>query len=151
MDNEKYETLISLLDGAMPVVELWNVTTPSQIEWKKNWLINTRAEINEYVLPDDEPYPHELSNYKQKLTIMNNKIKELLIESGWPKDYINDHFEVNKRGDIESMKRFAELIVKECIDIFQPISIDDQKWSYDEMMESIDIQEKIKQHFGISS
>jgi hypothetical protein len=67
MDNEKYETLISLLDGSMPVVELWNVTTPSQIEWKKNWLINTRAEINEYVLPDDEPYPHELSNYKTKI------------------------------------------------------------------------------------
>jgi hypothetical protein len=82
---------------------------------------------------------------------MNNKIKELLIESGWPKEYINDHFERNKRGDIESMKRFAELIVKECIDIFQPLSIDDPKWSYDEMVELLDIQEKIKQHFGISS
>lgn len=30
--------ILSLLDGAYEIVEIWKATSPSQIEWKKKWL-----------------------------------------------------------------------------------------------------------------
>lgn len=48
MNDEKYEKLISLLDGAYSTVELWEPITPSQIEWKDNWLTDTQNEIGLY-------------------------------------------------------------------------------------------------------
>ena len=34
----KYDDARSLLDGAYEVVELFNPQTPSQVEWKQQWL-----------------------------------------------------------------------------------------------------------------
>lgn len=46
-----------LLDGAMPVVELWPAKTPAQIEWRLNWLANTRAALQSQgeTIPGTEP------------------------------------------------------------------------------------------------
>lgn len=42
-DQSKHDEMLSLIDGCYEVVELWNATTPSQIEWKRNWLERARA------------------------------------------------------------------------------------------------------------
>jgi len=47
---------------------------------------------------------------------MNEKIKVLMMKAGmFPDDYLNEHWEKNKRGDIEAAKTFADLIIKECL------------------------------------
>ena len=86
---------------------------------------------------------------------MNTKIKELLIESGWPSEYINNHFDRNKRGDIESMKKFAELILQECIGVIESYEIPEgnteagfmaAEWTYDALKT---IRDEINEKFGI--
>jgi len=39
------ESLKSLIDGAKVAVELFEATSPAQIEWKKNWLRNARTAL----------------------------------------------------------------------------------------------------------
>jgi hypothetical protein len=36
--EEKIDDLKTLVDGASIAVELFNTTTPAQIEWRKKWL-----------------------------------------------------------------------------------------------------------------
>ena len=83
--------------------------------------------------------------------MLNEKIKELAKKSGAT-------FLQSSDGKVEyvdynqtffDMEKFAKLIIQECIDIFEPPKIDDPKWSYDHSMLCMDIQDKIKQHFGI--
>lgn len=60
---------------------------------------------------------------------MNERIKELWNKAG------GDHWDSNQMGSyyhINNPEKFAELIVRECIDIVP--------WMY---------EEKIKQHFGV--
>jgi hypothetical protein len=42
--NERIAELATLCDGASIAVELFNATTPAQIEWKKKWLDNFKEE-----------------------------------------------------------------------------------------------------------
>lgn len=35
---ERLEEMLGLIDGCFEVVEIWKVTTPSQIVWKKQWI-----------------------------------------------------------------------------------------------------------------
>lgn len=67
---------------------------------------------------------------------MNRKIKELADKT----DILGSYDELNK---------FAELIIQECINIFEPPKIDNPKWSYDHSMLCLDIQDKIRRHFGM--
>ena len=71
---------------------------------------------------------------------MNQRIKELAEQAGITlsqKDY--SYYWVESAEDIE---KFAELIVKECMDLVasRPY-VDDGNWSHPSMM--------IKQHFGV--
>lgn len=72
-----------------------------------------------------------------------NKIKEFEMTST---TVVGDYSYCEDRLNTE---KFAKLIIQECIDIFEPPKIDDPKWSYDHSMLCLDIQDKIKQHFGI--
>lgn len=36
------QTMMSLLDGAYEIVEMWKATVPSQFVWKENWLRKVR-------------------------------------------------------------------------------------------------------------
>lgn len=67
---------------------------------------------------------------------MNRKIKELADKT----DILGSYDELNK---------FAELIIQECINIFEPPKIDNPNWSYDHSMLCLDIQDKIRRHFGL--
>lgn len=78
---------------------------------------------------------------------MHDKIKELLVEAGWPSEYINAHFEVNKRGDIEAMKRFAELVITECMEQCNPEQ--GIKYSPNSLSARAHCRERIQKHFGI--
>ena len=35
-------SLMELVDGALPIVEIFDAESPSQIEWKKNWIKTAR-------------------------------------------------------------------------------------------------------------
>lgn len=37
--------LETLVDGALPIVELWKAESPAQIEWKKRWVKNAREAL----------------------------------------------------------------------------------------------------------
>jgi uncharacterized paraquat-inducible protein A len=43
---KNYETLKSLIDGAMPVVEIWKAETPAQEVWKEKWLRQAREVVD---------------------------------------------------------------------------------------------------------
>lgn len=64
---------------------------------------------------------------------MNERIKELLIESGYPNFYAI--------VDGEELEKFAELIVKECADLVQGVPTDTMGYH--------SADQKIKQHFGV--
>lgn len=51
--------------------------------------------------------------------------------------------------DDSRMFEYANTIIKECINIFEPPKVDDIKWSYDKAMLCMDIQDKIRQYFGL--
>ena len=40
--QEEVSEMCSLLDGAIEIVCLWEAKSPSQIEWKKNWIEKAR-------------------------------------------------------------------------------------------------------------
>lgn len=37
----------ALVDGAKPIVELWNAQSPAQIEWKRNWLAKATEALSD--------------------------------------------------------------------------------------------------------
>ena len=72
---------------------------------------------------------------------MNERIKELCIKSGaW------DHYEVNEGvdGDEVPMQEFAELIVRECLDI-----VNRHEYSYHEADPLWETAQLIKEHFRV--
>ena len=85
---------------------------------------------------------------------MNKRIKELMIKSG-----AYDHYEVNEgvNGDELPMVKFAELIIRECLDQVQdqylPVKEDenmmkDPKWiGYVHC--GVDCMVAIREHFGV--
>lgn len=79
---------------------------------------------------------------------MNQKIKTIYnkaLESYTYSDIDGD----NNKGTRLNADKFAELIILECVNIFEPRKVDDPKWSYYNSMLCMDIQDKIKEHFGI--
>ncbi len=74
---------------------------------------------------------------------MNERIKELMEEAG-----IYD-FVVESMGINEEMEKFAELLVRECIDIVakrKDRAIDDG-WNVDEAMTMAEMD--LEEHFGV--
>jgi hypothetical protein len=80
---------------------------------------------------------------------MNERIRELMEEAG-----IYD-FVVESMGINEEMEKFAELIVRECIDKIETYRIPVGnsaagemacEWTYSALME---IRDEIKEHFGV--
>jgi len=64
---------------------------------------------------------------------MNERIKELLLESGFPKFYAT--------VDGEELEKFAELIVRDCLDLCASHATVDGTASK--------IEESIREHFGV--
>ena len=88
---------------------------------------------------------------------MNERIKELkkqaFVKAHWSEDgerFIGDHIDMDK---------FAELIVKECVDVAleqkkwvedqKVFNLDDQDWNQARIQQSQHIVDKIKKHFGV--
>jgi hypothetical protein len=79
---------------------------------------------------------------------MNERIRELMEQAG-----LYD-FVIESMGINEEMEKFAELIVRECINVCEPVFLDE---TYEDMsefgkglVEGQDVAvEKIKQHFGV--
>lgn len=80
---------------------------------------------------------------------MNTKIEEYIESELCRKHDEYDTNDVWYEFSQKELDGLISVIIKECIDIFQPPKIDDPKWSFDEMARLVDIQEKIEQHFGI--
>lgn len=51
-DLEKVVELLSLVDGAMPAVELFQADSPSQKIWQKDWLSRARRMLQS---PEEKP------------------------------------------------------------------------------------------------
>jgi hypothetical protein len=47
--EKKYIKLLELVDGAKDIVETFKTEGKAQEEWKKQWLIDARTLINDYV------------------------------------------------------------------------------------------------------
>jgi len=72
---------------------------------------------------------------------MNTKlIKELAVQAG-------DDWDHTLESDKEFLKKFAQLIVKECIQVVGLEDSDTEEW----FKAKADSVEKIKQHFGIEN
>ena len=73
---------------------------------------------------------------------MNERIKELAEQSGavqYGVDYWRDTYPVN----LEELKKFAELIVKEMVDECAKVCVQHAGWTPDM------IAKQVKQHFGV--
>ena len=90
---------------------------------------------------------------------MNERIKELAAQAGvltdWGSDITEGRYTIG--GTSESMTRFAELIVQQCIDEIETYRIPVGNsaagelacdWTYDTLKA---IRDNIKEHFGIES
>ena len=81
---------------------------------------------------------------------MNDRIQELALQCGaWTQVYGNRNFMIDEHFDIE---KFAELIVKECINVCEPVFLDEPYEDMSEfgkgLVEGQDVAvEKIKKHF----
>ena len=80
---------------------------------------------------------------------MNERIRELAEQTGWR--YDNGEWQFADDSDIE---KFAELIVRECIKVCEPVFLDESYENMSEfgkgLVEGQDVAvEKIKEHFGV--
>ena len=80
---------------------------------------------------------------------MNERIKQLAEQAGW------DYSKIERRNQTENFdeQKFAELIVRECIQVSEPV-LDEPYEDMTEfgkgLVEGQDVAiEKIKQHFGV--
>ena len=76
---------------------------------------------------------------------MNQRIKELFLQAGF-------HPPVVKRmGDEYKFEKFAELIVKECLEQIYTVTIDNPTDDWDQGYDSglYQAAETIKEHFGV--
>ena len=73
---------------------------------------------------------------------MNERIKELMIESG-----AYDHYEINEgvNGDEKPMEKFAELIARECASACESATKEGEPLH----LVSLGYSQRIKKHFGI--
>ena len=69
---------------------------------------------------------------------MNERIKELAKQAG-------DDWDHTLESDKEFLKKFAELIMRECIQVVGLEDSDTEEW----FKAKADSVEKIKQHFGV--
>ena len=72
---------------------------------------------------------------------MNERIKELAIQSGLIAPYDSDHEGLR---DFD-YRKFAELIVRECIKLAAPEDSYRDEW----FKAKCDVMDRIKQHFGV--
>ena len=70
---------------------------------------------------------------------MNERIKELILEAGFPK--FNEMYVVT---DGEELKKFAELIVRECCDIVR-----DEVQYISDFDKADAVVNEVKEHFGV--
>jgi len=75
---------------------------------------------------------------------MNERIKELAIQAGFFYEDYKDiwYLEYHNQTCEEEMKKFAELIVKECSDLFEI------EWG-EEKLTGNDVGYVLKKHFGV--
>jgi len=74
---------------------------------------------------------------------MNKRIKELANKAGYSKDYL-------EIGLPSNMEKFAELIVRECMDICKHDSADDDdQFDLGRVYQAKEITQLIKIHFGV--
>ena len=79
---------------------------------------------------------------------MNERIKELAEQSGWGKGETQDDCIACSTFDPE---KFAELIVRECMNIVEnhPTDPEDMPYNMRIIPYMIEVQEKMKLHFGV--
>ena len=71
---------------------------------------------------------------------MNERIKELAEQAGYEKDMFGiGHW------DMPECKKFAELIVRECVEVAHPKLTDVGEWAAGMRL----VQKRLKQHFGV--
>ena len=78
---------------------------------------------------------------------MNKRLKELALQcNAWHQIYDQKHFMVDSNFDVA---KFAELIVRECIDIcrYHPSIIVSNNWSGHDVAQ--DIVQRFEEHFGV--
>ncbi len=75
---------------------------------------------------------------------MNERIKELAIQAGFFYEDYKDiwYLEYHNQTCEEEMKKFAELLVRECADLFEI------EWG-DEKLTGNDVGYVLKKHFGV--
>ena len=52
MNHDLYEKLITMIDGATTIVELFKAEYPAQDDWKYRWLRDAKQEIHNYRMID---------------------------------------------------------------------------------------------------
>ena len=71
---------------------------------------------------------------------MNERIKELAEQAGYEKDMFGiGHW------DMPECKKFAELIVRECVEVAHPKLTDVGEWAAGMRL----VQKRLEQHFGV--
>jgi hypothetical protein len=71
---------------------------------------------------------------------MNERIKELAEQAGYEKDMFGiGHW------DMPECKKFAELIIEECVEVAHPKLTDVGEWAAGMRL----VQKRLKQHFGV--
>jgi hypothetical protein len=68
--------------------------------------------------------------------MMNERIQELIKQSGYDSRYCSEDFDPEK---------FAELIVRECVQVAHPRLTDVGEWAAGMRL----VQKRLKQHFGV--
>lgn len=78
---------------------------------------------------------------------MNERIQKLALDAGLL-NYIDNEtprrYFINGHADLEEVKEFAELIVRECID-----KIENESAQYAEPVWAFELVNDIKEHFGV--
>jgi hypothetical protein len=118
---KNYETLKSLIDGAMPVVEIWKAETPAQEVWKEKWLRQAREVVDkpkEYCTCPDTRHTMTYADKRTVCNICHKEIKPIKTEKIEPLEQCyNDgkHFIVTSTSAVinklnEVIDRFNETI-----------------------------------------
>ncbi len=78
---------------------------------------------------------------------MNERIRELAIQAGFFYEDYKDiwYLEYHNETCEEEVKKFAELIIRECCDVLQTETIRHDGYGYNQGF----LHKKIKEHFGV--
>ena len=48
LNKDRVEGLVELVDGCMPIIEIWKAETPAQKEWKLEWIEKARTALQSF-------------------------------------------------------------------------------------------------------